>query len=186
MSVLPNLSLVMAFLWNVFSNFIFENFSRMKRRWREKSQLPVAIKRSFLSSHKWKKLFEPCRELRLLSKQIICQSYITFQIISTQGYLRALDIPVFTKWIWFANSFKCFYDGNVWPPGQRAETCERIVSESLRKICTKFYGLAGHVDRVKTAVTNHLREMFRSHIHKVAQRNTAARINWDKLTEINS
>jgi len=132
-----------------------KNFSRMKRRWREKSQLPVAIKRSFLSSYKWKKLFESCRQLRLLSKQILCQSYITFQIIFTQEYLRALDIPVFTKWIWFTNSFNCVYDGNVWPPGQRAEICERIVSESLRKIRTKFYGVAGHVGRVKTVVSSH-------------------------------
>jgi len=113
-----------------------KKFSRMKCRWREKSQLPVAIKRSFLSSYKWKKLFEPCRQLRLLSKQSLCQSYITFQIILTQGYLRALDIPVFTKWIWFANSFKCVCDGNVWPPGQRAEICECfwIITENPYKI----------------------------------------------------
>jgi len=37
--------------------------------------------------------------------------------------------------------------------------------------------VAGHVPRVKPVVTNHLREMFWSRIHKAAERNTAARIN---------
>jgi len=88
--------------------------------------------------------------------------------------------------MWFATSFKCVYDGKVWPPGQRAEICEKIASEALRKIRTKFYGVAGHVGRVETVVTNHLRKIFRSRIHKAAERDTAARINWDKLTETNS
>ena len=39
--------------------------------------------------------------------------------------------------------------------------------------------------RVKTVVTNHLRKMFQSHTHKAAERNTAARLNSDKLTETN-
>ena len=60
---------------------------------------------------------------------------------------------------------------------QRAEIRGRIASELLRKIRTKFYGVAGHVGRVKTVVTNHLRKMFRRRIHKAAERNTAARIN---------
>jgi len=37
--------------------------------------------------------------------------------------------------------------------------------------------VAGHVGRVKTVVTNHLRKMFRSRVHKAAERNTAAWIN---------
>jgi len=38
--------------WEMFSLISFlKNFSRMKRRWREKLQLPVAIKRSFFSSY---------------------------------------------------------------------------------------------------------------------------------------
>jgi len=40
--------------------------------------------------------------------------------------------------------------------------------------------------RVKTVVTNNLRKMFRSRIHMAAERNTAARINSDKLTETTS
>ena len=40
--------------------------------------------------------------------------------------------------------------------------------------------------RVKTVATNHIRKMFRSGIHKAAERNSAARINSDKLTETNS
>ena len=43
------------------------------------------------------------------------------------------------------NSFKCFYDRNVWPPGQKADIRERIASESLQKILTKFYEVAEHV-----------------------------------------
>ena len=54
---------------------------------------------------------------------------------------------------------------------------ERIASESLQKIRTKFYEVAGPVGRVKTVVTNHFRKMFRSRIHKEAEFNTTARIN---------
>jgi len=75
------------------------------------------------------------------------------------------------------NSFKCFSDGNVWPPGQRAEISEIIASESLQEIRTKFYEVAGHVGRIKTIVTKHLRKMFRSCIHDAAECNTSARIN---------
>jgi len=35
-----------------------------------------------------------------------------------------------------------------------------LASESLQKIRTKFYEVAGRVNRVKTVVTNHLRKMF--------------------------
>jgi len=63
---------------------------------------------------------------------------------------------------------------------------ERFASESLQKIRTKFYEVSGHVGRVKTVVTNHLRKMFRSRIHKAAEGNTVARINSDKSTETNS
>ena len=150
-----------------------KNFSRMKRWWREVWQLPVTIKRSFLSSYIRKKLFERCKQLRLLPKQILCQSYFMFQIM-------------FTKWIWFAISSKCFSNGYVSPPGFRAETRERIASKSLQKIRTKVYEVAGHVGRVKTMVTNHLSKMFRSRIHKAAERNAAARIISDKLTDTNS
>jgi len=44
----------------------------------------------------------------------------------------------------------------------------------LKKIRAKFYELQGHMDRVKTAVKNHFRKMFRSRIHKSAERDTAA------------
>jgi len=47
--MLPNLLLIMEFLGIVFTNFFLENFSRMKRSWRKELQLPVTIKRSFLS-----------------------------------------------------------------------------------------------------------------------------------------
>ena len=150
-----------------------KNISRMKHWWREELQLPATIKRSSLISYKWQKLFERYRQLRLFPKQIICQSYFMFWII-------------FTEWIWFVNCFKFVSDRNVWPPGQRAEIRERIVSDSLLKIRTKFYEVAGPVGRVKTVVTNLLRKIFRSRIHKSAECNTTPRINWDKLTETNN
>jgi len=115
----------------------------MKHWWREELQLPVTIKRSFISSYKWQKLFERYTQLWFFPEQIICQSYFTFQII-------------FTNWISFLNFSKCVYDGNIWPPGQRAEIRAKIASEILQKIRTKFYEVAGHVGRVKTVVTNHL------------------------------
>ena len=122
--------------WNfceMFSLISFlKNFSRMKRWWRKELQLPATIKRSFLSSYKGKKLFERHRQLRLLPKQTLCQSYFTFQII-------------FTKQWRFSNSSKCFPDGNVWPPGQWPETREKVGAESLQKIRTKPYEVAGHV-----------------------------------------
>jgi len=66
----------------------------------------------------------------------------------------------------------------MFDPGQRAETRERIASESLQKIRKKFYEVAGHVGRVKIVVTNHLRKMFLSRIHKASERNTAAWITF--------
>ena len=152
---------------------LLKKFSRMKHWWREVLQLSVTIKHSFISSYKWQKLFERYTQLRLFPKQIICRSYFTFKII-------------FTIWICFVNSFKCFSDGNVWPPGQRAELRERITFLIITENRTKFYEVAGHVDRVKTVVTNQLCKMFRGCIHKAVECNTTARINWNKLTETNS
>jgi len=70
--------------------------------------------------------------------------------------------------------------------GKNAETREISASESLQKVRTKFYEVARPVGRVKTAVTKHLRKMFRSRMHKAAERNTGARINSHKLTKTNS
>ena len=66
------------------STYVFKNFggaiARLSPLWlRAWLQLPVTIKRSFLSSHKWKKLFEWYRQLRLLPKQILCQVISCFK-----------------------------------------------------------------------------------------------------------
>ena len=164
--------------WNFWERFslisFLRNFSRIKRWWREELQLPVTTKRSFLSSYKWKKMFERNKQLRLLPKQALCQNYFMFEII-------------FAKWIWFANSFKCFSDRNIWPPGQRAKMRERIASESFTENPYKIiWGYRTCVGRVKTEVTNHLRRIFRIRVHKAAERNTAGMMNSDKLTETNS
>jgi len=52
---------------------------------------------------------------------------------------------IFTNSIWFVNSFKCVSDRNVCLPAQRAKIRERIAPESLQKIRTKSYEVAGHV-----------------------------------------
>jgi len=54
--------------------------------------------------------------------------------------------------------------------GKRAEIRKKnvIALESLQELRTNVYEVAGHVGRVKTAVTNHLRKMFLSRIHKAA------------------
>ena len=44
--------------WEMFSLISFvKNFFRMKRWWREELQLPATIRRSFVTSYKWKNLF---------------------------------------------------------------------------------------------------------------------------------
>ena len=69
--------------------------------------------------------------------------------------------------------------------GKELKYAKQLLLNHYRK-SIQNYGVAGHVGRVKAVVTNHVRTMFRSRIHKVAERSTAARINWDKLTETNS
>ena len=61
--------------------------------------------------------------------------------------------------------------------GKELKYAKELLSESLQKIRTKFYEFAGHVGRVKTVVTNHLRKMFRGCVHKAVECNTTARIN---------
>jgi len=144
-----------------------KNFSRMKRWWRKELQLPVTIKRNFLSSYKWKKLFERYRQLPLLPKQILCQSYFTFQII-------------FTNWIWFVNSFKCFPMERSDLQGKELNYAKELLLNHYKKSVQNFE-VTGHVGRVKAVVTNHLRKMFRSRIHKAAERNKEAGMNWNQF-----
>ena len=130
-SMLPNLSLVMEFLENIFTNFIFEKLLSNEALVRERVT-GTSNYQTRLCSYEWNKFLEGFRHLWLLPKQVLCQSHFMFLII-------------FTKWIWFSNSSKCFFDINVWPTGQGAEIRERIASRSLQKIRTKFYEVAGHV-----------------------------------------
>jgi len=55
-------------------------------------------------------------------------------------------IIIFTKWIWLANSFKCFSHGmfDLWSKTWKTrKNCFWITTE--KKIRTKFYEVAGHV-----------------------------------------
>ena len=81
--------------------------------------------------------------------------------------------------------FQVFSDRNIWPPGKRAETREKLLLNHYRK-SVQNSEVAGHVGRVKTVLTNHLRIKYFEVIHKAAERNIAARINSDILTETNS
>jgi len=66
-------------------------------------------------------------------------------------------------------------------PGQRAEIRERIASESLQKIHTKLYEVAGHACRVETIVTNHL-DVSKSY----TQVSRTQHSSQDELTDTNS
>ena len=91
-SMLPNLSLVIEFLGNVFTKFIFENLSRMKHWRREELELPVTIKCSFVTNNQWKKnLYGRYRQLQLLPKQIRFQSYFIFPFSLNKYDLRILS-----------------------------------------------------------------------------------------------
>jgi len=63
---------------------------------------------------------------------------------------------------------------------------ELLLDHYRKSVQTSMKLHAGHMGRVKTVVTNHLSKMFRSRIHKAAERNTAARLNTDKLSDTNS
>jgi len=65
-STLPSLSLVMVFLGNVFTNFIFQK--RISREALVTGRVTATSnnKRSLWSSYKWKKLFERYRQLQIL------------------------------------------------------------------------------------------------------------------------
>jgi len=83
-------------------------------------------------------------------------------------------------------SLKAFFPLEIFDLPDKELKYAKYFFEWLRKIRTKFYEVAGHVGRVKTAITNQLGKMFRSRIHKAAERNRAAGTNSDKWTETNS
>jgi len=110
---------------------------------------------------------------------------------SCNSFLRKLfarDISCFNTFSLvqyaFANSFKCPSDRNLWPPGQKAElpkkTCSLIIAENTYKVLRDYRTC---VDRFKSEVTNLLRKMLRSRIHKDAEHANAASINSDKLVD---
>jgi len=150
-----------------------KNVYCMKHCWQEESQLPVTIKRSFSRSYKWKNCSNDIGSFDSFLTKFFAKVISCFKSFSLNEYDSRILSSVFS-------------DRNVWPPGKRAEKHEIMASESLQKMRSKFYEVAGHLGRVKTVVTKHLRKMFRSSIHKAAERNTAARKNSDKLTETNS
>jgi len=148
-----------------------KNFPRMKRWRRKELQLPVIIKRSFLSSYKWKKLFERHRQLRILPKQIFAEIISCFKSFSLNEYELRILSSVFLIEIFDLR-------------GKELKYRKELLLNHYRNPCKILGCCRTCVGRVKTVVTNHLRKMFRSRIHKAAERNTAAsRIHADELTE---
>jgi len=146
----------------------------MKRRWREELQLPATIKRNFLST------------VAINDKN--CSSDIrSFDSFRSKLFAKVISrfksflLNEYDLWILSSVLLMEIFDLRV-KELKYAKNCFWIISENPYKI---LWG-AGHVGRVKTVVTNHLRKMFHSRIHMAAERNTAARIYWDKLTETNS
>ena len=121
-SMLPNLSLIMEFLGNFFTNFIFEKLLSHEALLTGRV---TATSNNQTQLYKWKlqmkKLFGRYRQLRILPKQILCLSYFSFQTI-------------FIKWIWFVNSFKRFSDRKVWPPGQISEIRELLLNHYRKSV----------------------------------------------------
>jgi len=83
--MLPYLSLVMDFLGNVFTNSFLKN-SRMKRWWREEWQLPETIKRSFLSSYKWKSCLSDIGSFDSFGSKVFVKVISRFESCSLNEY----------------------------------------------------------------------------------------------------
>jgi len=135
----------MEFLRNIFNDYIFEKFSRMKRWWPEGLQLLVTTciynQTHLVRSYKWNKLFDRCRQLWLFPKQILCQKYFMFQ-------------NIFTNWICICNFFqvffwqKCFtFGSNNWNAGKN---CSWTITKCHYKV---LWGCRTCVGRFKTEVT---------------------------------
>ena len=84
--MLPNLSLVMEFQGNIFTNFIFETFISREALVTGRITATSNNQTRLLSSYKWKKLFERYTQLRLFPKQIICQRLSRFKSFSLIQY----------------------------------------------------------------------------------------------------
>jgi len=80
--------------------------------------------------------------------------------IGRENFSRGSFAPLRPLWLRAWTQVACIFS---WPQG----TC---------LVCL-MVNTALCVGRVKTVVPNHLRQMFRSHIQKAAERNTAAKIN---------
>jgi len=90
-SMLLNLSLVMKFLRTVFTKCIFEKLLSHETLVMVELELSVSSCMNNQTQickvlYKWKKLFERCRDLRLLPKQILCQRCSCFKSFSLIEY----------------------------------------------------------------------------------------------------
>jgi len=144
----------------------------MKRRWREELQIPVTIKRSLLSSYKWKNCSSDISSFDSFRSKFFVKVISRFKSFSLNEYNLRILPNVFLMEM---------FDFRV----KELRHAKKLLLNHYRK-SVQNSEVAGHAGRVKTIVTNHLRKMFRSRIHKAAEHNTAVRINSDKLTNTNS
>jgi len=124
--------------WEIFSLSLFlKNFSRMKRWWREELQLPVTVKRSFLSSYKWKN----------------CSSDI--------GSFVSFRSKFFAKVISYFKSFSS-NENDLRILQTELKYAKKLLLNHYRKsvpIAMKLQDM--RMGRVKTNVTNHLRAIHK-------------------------
>jgi len=134
----------------------------MKHWWREELQLPVTIKRSFFLSTVAINHKNFSRDIR--SFYSFRSKYIT-KVISC---LKSFSLTQYHLWSLSSVFLMKMFDLR----GKELKYAKELLLNYYRN------EVAGHVGRVKTVVTNHLRKMFRNRINKAAECNTSARINW--------
>jgi len=174
--MLPNLSLVLELLGNVFTNFIFEKFLSNEALVTERVTVTSNNQTQLLSSYKWQKLFERCN-LRSFDS---FRSKFFAKVISR---FKSFSLIEYDLWIFPSVFLMEMIDLR----GRKLKYAKELLLNHYRKSSQNSMRLqAGHVGRVKIVVTNNLRKMFRCRIHKATKCNTTTRINWDKLTETNS
>ena len=126
-----------------------ENLSRIKRWWREELQLPVTIKRSFLTSYKWKKFSRDIGSFDSIRSEFFAKVISGLKSFSLNGY----DL-----WI-FSSVFLIEIFDLLGKELKYAKNCFWIITENP----SNFWCCRTCVGWVKTVVTNHLRKMFWSH-----------------------
>ena len=142
----------------------------MKRWWREELQLPVTIKQGFLNSYKWKKYSSDIGSFDSFRSKFFAKVISCLKSFSVNEYALRILSSVFLIEMFDLR-------------GKGQKYAKELLLNQYRKSVQNYMWLQDMW--VKPAVTNHFRKIFRSRIHKTAERNTAARkiriINWNQF-----